>query len=213
MALVTVQRRLPLTRVVTLLLPLLSLSCGRAERYEPRNGDIIFQTSRSAQSLAVQRATRSPYSHMGLVYLSEGKPYVFEAAATVKLTPLPEWIERGEGGHLVVKRLAGADTLLGPDALRRMLDVGRAFEGKRYDLYFEWSDDRLYCSELVWKVFQRALGLEVGGLQTIAEFDLSDPVVQEKIQERFHGPPPANEPVVSPAAIFGSDLLVTVFRN
>jgi hypothetical protein len=35
--------------------------------YEPRNGDIIFHTSRSAQSVAIQLATQSRYSHMGIV--------------------------------------------------------------------------------------------------------------------------------------------------
>src|SRR5262245_5809101 len=30
-----------------------------------RDGDLIFHTSRSAQSAAIQRATHSPYSHVG----------------------------------------------------------------------------------------------------------------------------------------------------
>jgi hypothetical protein len=30
-----------------------------------RDGDIIFHTSRSAQSVAIQHATHSPYSHVG----------------------------------------------------------------------------------------------------------------------------------------------------
>ncbi len=39
-----------------------------------RNGDIIFQTSRSGQSLPIQLATRSPWSHCGIVYVKDGKP-------------------------------------------------------------------------------------------------------------------------------------------
>jgi hypothetical protein len=181
--------------------------------YEPRNGDIIFHTSRSAQSLAIQKATGSRYSHMGIVYLNDGMPMVFEAVEPVKLTPLATWIARGEGGHYVVKRLIAVDTLLTPDALQRMLDEGKAFEGRHYDLAFEWSDDRIYCSELVWKVYQRALAIEVGRLRTIADFDLSDPVVQAKVHERYGGPPPADETVVSPADIFDSELLVTVYSE
>ena len=42
-----------------------------------RDGDIIFHTSRSAQSLAIQRATHSPYSHVGVIFLRDGKPFVF----------------------------------------------------------------------------------------------------------------------------------------
>jgi hypothetical protein len=34
--------------------------------YQPRAGDILFQTSKSAQSKAVQLATKSKYSHMGI---------------------------------------------------------------------------------------------------------------------------------------------------
>lgn len=41
-----------------------------------RDGDIIFHTSRSAQSDAIQRATKSPYSHVGLVLYRDRKPFV-----------------------------------------------------------------------------------------------------------------------------------------
>jgi hypothetical protein len=39
-----------------------------------QNGDIIFQTSQSGQSKAIQIATDSKYSHMGIVY-KIGKDY------------------------------------------------------------------------------------------------------------------------------------------
>ena len=203
-----------------LLLPLLPivflLRCGNAappSSYEPRDGDIIFHTSRSSQSLAVQRATDSRYSHMGIVYVEEGAPFVYEAVQPVKLTPLAEWIGRGEGGHYVVKRLKDADRLLTGPNLAKMRAEGEALQGKRYDLYFEWSDDRIYCSELVWKIYQRALGVEVGQTQQLSDFDLSDPVVQAKIQERWGDTPPGDETVISPAAMFDSDQLVTVFSR
>jgi hypothetical protein len=48
-----------------------------------QDGDIIFQTSLSSQSLAIQRATHSKYSHMGQIVLRDGAPYVLEASATV----------------------------------------------------------------------------------------------------------------------------------
>jgi len=190
-----------------------SWSCGPLGRYQPQNGDIVFQTSRSSQSVAIQRATHSPYSHMGIVYLKGGKAFVFEAVEPVRTTPLDDWIARGRGGHFVVKRLRDASTVLTPEALDRMLKVGKTFQGKHYDLYFEWSDKRIYCSELVWKVFDRALGVKLGKLQTIGQFDLSDPAVKAKVQERWGGPPPASEPVISPAAIFASIRLVTVYSH
>ena len=199
----------PLLLLLSLLL--VTSACGAGGGYEARNGDVIFHTSRSSQSLAIQRATASPYSHMGIVYVEDGDAYVYEAVGPVKTTPLEEWIARGEGGRFVVKRLRNADEVLTPEALRRMREAGEAFRGRPYDLYFEWSDDRIYCSELVWKIYQRALGLEIGNVETIADFDLTDPAVQAKIRERWTDGPPPDETVISPAAMFESDRLVTVF--
>ncbi len=190
----------------------LALGC-RSSAYEPRDGDIVFHTSRSSQSQAIQLATHSKYSHMGIVYLRDGKPFVYEAVQPVKLTPLAEWIARGKGGHFVAKRLKRASQLLDGDALARMREAGKKFKGKSYDLYFDWSDDRVYCSELVWKIYHRALGISIGELETIGDFDLSAPVVQEKIRERWGTSLPRDEAVISPASMFSSHLLKLVHRE
>jgi hypothetical protein len=195
------------------LLLLVGTFCDASPRYVPRNGDIIFHTSRSSQSLAIQRATHSRYSHMGIVYVEPGGPFVYEAVQPVKLTRLEGWEKRGVGGHFVVKRLRDADRLLTPSNLAKMKAAGRRFQGKSYDPYFEWSDDRIYCSELVWKIFKRALGVEIGATQVLGDFDLSDPVVRKKIRERWKGPPPMGEVVISPGAMFDSDKLVTVYSR
>jgi hypothetical protein len=62
----------------------------------------------------------------------------------------------------------------------------------------------------VWKIYQQATGIEIGELQKLKEFDLSDPHVKQIIKERYHNKIPTEEIVISPAAIFDSDLLVTV---
>jgi hypothetical protein len=189
------------------------LGCSAGGSYEPRNGDIVFQASRSSQSLAIQLATKSSYSHMGIVYVREGEPFVFEAVQPVKLTPLDEWIARGERGHYVSKRLRDADSRLTPQTLQAMRAVGERFAGKDYDLYFEWSDDRIYCSELVWKVFEEGAGIEIGERQTIADFDLTHPAVKAKLAERFGDRIPHDEVVVSPVAMFDAPQLRTVYEN
>jgi len=172
-----------------------------------RDGDLIFHSSRSGQSAAIERATRSPYSHMGVIVHRDGKPFVFEAIAAVRYTPLAKWSARGDGGKYVVKRLKAGLT---PDQAGKLLAAGKAFEGKPYDLYFEWSNERVYCSELVWKMYSRALGVEIGARQRLREFDLTDPMVKAKMRERYGRNVPLDEPVISPAAMFDSDLLRTV---
>src|SRR6185503_6516185 len=79
-------------RMKSLFLSSLSLLMWASASAAPlRDGDIIFHTSRSAQSVAIQRATHSPYSHVGLIFIRDGKPYVFEAISTVRYTPLAKW--------------------------------------------------------------------------------------------------------------------------
>ena len=201
-----------LGRILLSLLVALLVACGPAG-YEPRNGDIVFQTSRSEQSLAIQRATHSRYSHVGIVYIEHGKPYVYEAAQSVSLTRFEDWVSGGEDGHYVVKRLRDADRLLTPSHLARMKTEGAKFEARDYDRYFDWSDETLYCSELVWKIYQRGLGVEIGDLQRLGDLDLSDPVVKAKIQERWGSAPPTEEMVISPGAMFDSNQLVTVYSR
>jgi hypothetical protein len=192
----------------------LTLTCAAAPRLEEqlRDGDIIFHESRSSQSLAIQLATKSRYSHMGILYRDNGRWFVYEAVQPVKLTPLADWTRRGKDGHFVVKRLRDPRALT-PAVLARMRTSGERYRGKGYDLYFEWSDDRIYCSELVWKIYKRATGLEIGKLQKLREFDLSNDAVKKKMRERYGNRIPTNEPVISPAAMFDSKLLVEVTRR
>jgi hypothetical protein len=175
-----------------------------------QDGDIIFQTSLSSQSVAIQRATHSKYSHMGLVVLRDGAPYVLEASATVGYTPLKKWIERGSGFHYELKRLRESTSTLTPEHVNALHQAGARFLGRPYDLTFDWSDDRMYCSELVYKIYDRAMGIKIGDLQRVRDFDLTDAAVQAKMRERYGDGVPLDAPVISPVAMERSPLLVTV---
>ncbi len=184
-----------------------------ADKNEIKNGDLIFQTSLSGQSKAIQLATNSKYSHCGIIYSDNGQYYVFEAIQPVKTTPLDKWIARGKDGHYVIKRLKNADQILTTETLQKMKQEGEKFKGKNYDLTFEWSDDKIYCSELIWKIYQRAAGLEIGKLEKLSDFDLTNEAVKQKMKERYGNKIPMDEIVISPKAIFDSELLETINQN
>lgn len=184
-----------------------------AEQNEIKDGDIIFQTSLSRQSKAIQLATKSKYSHCGLIYKNGKDFFVFEAVQPVKQTPLDNWIARGQDGKYVIKRLKNADQVLTPKMLTKMKKIGNEFKGKNYDLTFEWSDDKIYCSELIWKIYQRATGIEIGKLEKLKDFDLTNEAVKQKMEERYGNKIPKEEIVISPVAIFDSELLKTVKSN
>jgi hypothetical protein len=181
--------------------------------HEIKDGDLIFQTSLSKQSMAIQLATKSKYSHCGLIFKRDTEYYVFEAVQPVKFTPLEKWIAKGQGGKFVIKRLKDAGEVLTPNVLQKMLDVAEKFKGKNYDLTFEWSDDKIYCSELIWKIYQRAAGIEIGKLQKLRDFDLTNSSVKKKMIERYGDNVPLDENVISPVAIFNSELLEAVKSN
>jgi hypothetical protein len=180
---------------------------------ELRNGDLVFQTSRSGQSAAVALATRSQLTHMGVVFLDRGEPWVLEAVEPVKRTRFETWRRRGEGGRVFVKRLRDAGVVLTPEVVGRMRTLGQTWLGRHYDLQFRWDDERLYCSELAFKLYERAAGVPIGKVQRASEMALGHPEVQRKLRERFgHQRFSPDEPVITPQAMFDDPRLVLVAR-
>ena len=178
-----------------------------------KGGDIIFHKSKSTQSRLISKVTGSDYTHMGILFYDNGKLYVYEAVGPVKSTPFKEWVARGSGGRYVVKRLREADRILTPDNLSRLKKAGLAYRGKPYDLMFRFSNEEIYCSELVYKMYKDALGISVGELGKFSDFDLSDPEVKNELKRRYKGEYSLTEPIISPESMFHSPLLETVEDN
>jgi hypothetical protein len=74
----------------------LAVSC-RTRAAEPKlaTGDLVFETSSSAQSAAVQWATSSPWSHVGIVEVSRDGTFVIEALGRVTRRGTPGGAARG----------------------------------------------------------------------------------------------------------------------
>ena len=170
------------------------------------SGDIIFHRSLSRQSYAIAAATKSQYTHMGIILIEKGRPYVYEAVQPVRKTPLAEWIRRGKDGKFVVKRLRDSSKLDVPK-MKRALD---GLAGKSYDWLFDWSDNRIYCSELVWKAYQRGCGIELARLKKLKDFDLNHRLVKPVVKERYGSKIPLDMKVIAPSDIYSSKLLKTV---
>ena len=174
-----------------------------------KTGDLIFQTSQSTQSKAIQLATHSKFSHCGIVFIKGNTIFVLEAIEPVILTPIDVWIKRGKDNYYVVKRLKKS-IKINNDAIQKIEKIGASYLGKHYDLSFDWSDDKIYCSELVWKMYKNGANIELGKLQQLKDFDLKNSIVQQKLKERYGKNIPYNETVISPDAIFNSDKLETI---
>jgi len=186
---------------------LLTAVCDNNPVNQFQTGDILFQSLNSPQCQAIKIATNSKYSHCGLINIIDGKTCVIEGTQPVKLTPVKDWINRGIDSHYVAKRLTDFDKRVSPADINKAITVGDKYLDKDYDFFFGWSDSLIYCSELVWKVYKEAWGIELCPLKKLADFDLSHPVVRAKAEERYGENIPLDEPVVAPADLFDSDML------
>ncbi|MGV3665829.1 MAG: YiiX family permuted papain-like enzyme [Leptospira bouyouniensis] len=178
-----------------------------------KEGDIIFHESKSEQATAIKLATNSRYTHVGIIFKYGDKFKVLEAIEPVKLTDLHSFILRGKNLHYVIKRIHHSNKILTPIVIQQMKDYGNSLLGKHYDLYFEWSNDRIYCTELIWKLYEKFTGLKIGDLKTLKEFDLSSKPVQNLMKKRYGNQIPYFEPVISPIDMFHSKELKTVIEN
>lgn len=186
-------------------------STAHAQRFVPQDGDIVFHQSTSAQSEAIKLVTSSKYTHMGVVFHVGGEPMVLEAITKVSWTPYEDWVARGLNDHVVVKRLK--DETFSSAQIEAMRKVGAGLKGVRYDAKFLWGDETMYCSELVWKIYERGADITLVEPQRYADFDLSNQKVKRLVKARFGKKAiPLDELVVSPVSLYDSALLVTVFE-
>lgn len=167
-----------------------------------KDGDIIFQTTGGATGKAIQLATHSKYNHCGVLFFENNQWIVYEAIQPVKKTTLNEFNTRGKG---FIKRLS--DKALSLEDIFQLKKQFKNYEQKNYDEAFNWSDDQIYCSELVYKLYSNALNIELCKPRKLSDFDFSNPLVKEKLNEKYGNKIPMNEPMVSPEDIFRSNLL------
>ncbi|MCB1173312.1 MAG: YiiX family permuted papain-like enzyme [Leptospiraceae bacterium] len=178
-----------------------------------KEGDLLFQETRSRQALALQLATKSRYTHVGMAIWHANQWQVIEAVQPVRITPLGQFLDRGVNRHVVVKRLLNREKHLKAAKIRELKKYASQFLGRNYDLYFSWDDERIYCTELVWKTWKHVLHIEPGKLQRLQDFDLSHPLVQQLMRERYGNQVPLEEPVIAVSTMFEAPQLKLVFQQ
>lgn len=168
-----------------------------------REGDLLFQHIESPQSEALELATGSYWTHVGLAFKEQGRWMVLEAVGPAKATPLKAWLAQGEGGRCVAKRWKELDA----GSLARLRTSADRFMGLPYDFGFLWSDERIYCSELVWKMYEEGLGVRLCEPKPMHAHDLRHEVVRNTMLERYGTAAPLDEPMIAPATLFDCPLL------
>jgi len=135
--------------------------------YEFREGDVLLQHIPSHLGSVIRDIAESRYSHCGLVVNNGGRLAVIEAIRPVKYTSLPEWVGQGQGNDFTQLRPAG----LSAEQLAQVAGEARKLLGSPYDLQYDLDENKIYCSELIYKAFLRGAKLKVGALQKLEELN------------------------------------------
>lgn len=196
---------------ISVLLTLLSAFVQAEEHYQ--TGDIIFQTSKSKMAQAIELATHSKFSHVGVIVDYQGELQVLEATQPVRITPLAAFIKRGASGKYEVMRLKQAQQLFTEELKEEFIAEGESWVGKNYDFVFSWNDEELYCSELVYKLYAHALHVNLAQPKPLKSFDLSSPLVKGQLKVKYGENIPYDDNMVSPQQLYESTLLMPVNAN
>lgn len=173
-------------------------------------GDVFFTDPESGQAKAIKIATRSEFSHCGIIFSENKKWYILEAVQPVQIVPLDEFLNEQENKNIKIKRYKNINSLLTFAAMQKFYAFKKQVLNKNYDPYFNWTDNEFYCSELVWKVYQRVLGIELCELKPLKNYFLDDPIVKKIMYERYGNQIPYDELMVSPGDIYNSKVLELV---
>ena len=208
--------------IATILILILLITGQLAAAPSLRDGDLVFQTSQSRQSAAILAATGSSLTHMGIVRLHDGEPFVIEAWRTVVETPFDDWIARGEGGRYRLYRVEN----LTPEQAATAIEAALDYLGLPYDPFFRDGDEAIYCSELVRLAFAAA-GIELGEVETVGDLDIDNPAVRAIFAERWQKHPDCadaadaeecwarmlDQSIVTPASIADDGRLALINSN
>ena len=166
-----------------------------------REGDVIFHTSQSSQSPLIQIGTRSHITHCGIVVIKDGKPFVLETLKTLVLTPLDKFIARGKDGKYWLKR---------SDMENIKIEYAH-YLGKPYDLAFSFDNDIYYCSELVYDIYKKQLGIELCELKRVGDYLILGTDKLDKIKSTMQRRGITKEQyAVAPVDVFESEYLHSV---
>lgn len=172
---------------------------------EKREGDIVFQSlPRNELVDAIEGVTQSPWSHCGLLVRRNGRWDVAESIGEVRYTPLRVWILRGRGSVIAAYRVRdtapvqGAKLIAGVDKLL----------GLPYDYRYAPDDTAIYCSELVYRVYERELGIEIGVWEPLGRLNWQG---HEAFIQGVEGNVPTDRMMITPVGLTRSGNVRCVF--
>jgi uncharacterized protein YycO len=177
--------------------------------YAPQVGDVLFQSlPHNELTDAIEGASKSPYSHCGIVVKRGEAWLVLEANGPgVREIELDRWIRQGRGAGFATYRFEAKYT----PQIGSIVAAARKFLGKPYDIHYDLDDAKIYCSELIYKAFLDATGEELGTIRKLGELDWKPhEAIIRKIE---NGGLPLERRMITPGDMAAAKQLQPVYRK
>jgi hypothetical protein len=185
-----------------------STAAASAERYQPQVGDVLFQSLPHGTLIdTIEAATHSPFSHCGIVADGPRGWVVVEANGSVKEMKLEDWLGQGREGAFVACRFTSKYAEKAPQVVAE----ARKYLGKPYDVHYDFDDEKIYYSELVFKAFKTVCGEECGKVVTLGDLDWRP---HERVIRFIEaGGLPLERRMITPKHLAEAEQLQPVFRK
>jgi uncharacterized protein YycO len=145
-----------------ILLLLSSITLAQPAVNTIKTGDIVFQDMDCGDLCnAIEKVTQSygnnSFSHMGLCYWRTDTLYVIEAVGKgVILTPYQAFINRSADSAGKPKIKLARVKYKHAELVQGAVNIALSYLGTPYDDYYIMGDDKMYCSELMYRAFYKA---------------------------------------------------------
>lgn len=178
------------------------------------DGDIIFQNSRAPEAQLLHLLVGGKYNHVGIIFQrkKDGLLMVAHVLDSVQMTPLTDWVNAADSGHVCLMRLKDANKVLNEEKVNSLRQAGRVYKGVPFDPVLNWDDSGLYSSEFVWKVYNNAMRLTLCQTHTVADFDISEDE-KSRLNKKYGKNVSDKDEGVSPDDIYHSPKLEVIYEK
>lgn len=178
-----------------------------ARTLDIREGDFIFQHLPGKLLRVIADVTQSQYSHCGIIVRKSDGFYVLEAIGPVIETPLEEWINRGIGHRITIVRLKEKFRKKIP----KIIEAAYKFKNLPYDILYQWDDEKIYCSELIYKAAFKGVGIKLADFVELGNLNWQPH--EAFIRYMTGGDLPLDRRMITPEDIAKSEKVDTVYSS
>lgn len=177
-------------------------------------GDILFISIDAFLYKQVARGTGSWSSHVGFAIKEDNQWLVIESKVpVVSKTPLRKFLSRTCNGEVSVRRLRQPLTKSEITQLKSSAEkLASNLSNKLYHLGFDFDSKRQFCSKFVHLVYQDALGIKLGKVETLRQLLNDNPQASVRFWRCwFLGFIPWERQTLTPASQLTDPQLDTIF--